>query len=125
MIVFFDGACGLCDRAVRWAWMRTEPWVKFAPLQGATAQKLVPESLRTPPLQTLVIWDHGNVHVEMEGLHVLTKGMSRGWKTVGRWATAPVLWPLTNLLYRGVVRHRMWWFGTDCAVAEDGQRLLP
>jgi predicted DCC family thiol-disulfide oxidoreductase YuxK len=40
-LVLFDGACGFCDRAVRWLLERDAHGVlRFAPLQGRTAEAL-------------------------------------------------------------------------------------
>src|SRR4029453_979242 len=40
-VVFFDGACGMCNRLVRWVMARDlATSLRFAPLQGETARSL-------------------------------------------------------------------------------------
>ena len=46
-ILFFDGECGLCDRTVRFLIQRDKrKRLYFAPLQGVTAQALLPLKYR-------------------------------------------------------------------------------
>jgi predicted DCC family thiol-disulfide oxidoreductase YuxK len=125
MIVFFDGACGLCDRAVRWLWNRTDAEVRFAPLQGETAQELVLEQFRTPPLSTLVVWEDGVVSVESDGLAAIARRMPGFHGRVIRALTLPFARPALNAVYRLIARHRHRWFGTTCRLASDPERLLP
>ena len=46
-ILFYDGNCGICTRSVRFL-MKHDPHqrLRFAPLQGETAQSLLSEGLR-------------------------------------------------------------------------------
>ena len=42
-VVFYDGVCGLCDRTVRFLLRRDRrDRLRFAPLQGEVARKLLP-----------------------------------------------------------------------------------
>ena len=46
-ILFYDGECGICTRSVRFLMKRDrQQRLRFAPLQGETAQSLLPEALR-------------------------------------------------------------------------------
>jgi len=58
-IVFFDGECGFCDTAVRQIMqIDASQLLRFAPLQGQTALRLLDSSLRNPEnLKTLVYLD--------------------------------------------------------------------
>ena len=125
MIVFFDGACGLCDRAVRWLWNRTDADVRFAPLQGETAKECVPEKFRTPPLSTLVVWEEGAISVESDGLAVIARSMPGFRGRLARALTLPLARPLLNVGYRFIARNRFRWFGTACRLAPDPERLIP
>lgn len=61
-VVFYDGLCGLCDRLVRFLLTHDpEGRLRFAPLQGAVAQReLVPAGHEPSDLNTvLVIADYG------------------------------------------------------------------
>ena len=125
MIVFFDGACGLCDRAVRWLWYHTDADVRFAPLQGETAKERVPEKYRTPPLSTLVVWEEDALSVESDGLVVIARRMPGLRGRLARAFTLPLARPLLNVGYRLIARNRYRWFGTTCRLAPDPERLLP
>jgi predicted DCC family thiol-disulfide oxidoreductase YuxK len=125
MIVFFDGACGLCDRAVRWLWNRTDGEVRFAPLRGKTAKERVPEKFRIPPLSTLVVWEDGVVSVESDGLAAIARRMPGLRGRVIRALTLPFARPALNAVYRLIARNRHRWFGTACKVPNDPERLLP
>ena len=125
MIVFFDGACGLCDRTVRWLWDRTDAKVCFAPLQGETAKERVPEKFRTPPLNTLVVWENDSVHVESDGLAAIARRMLGLRGRMARALTLPLARPLLNVGYRLIARNRHRWFGTTCRLEPDPERLLP
>ena len=125
MIVFFDGACGLCDRAVRWLWNHTNADVRFAPLQGETATERVPAKFRTPPLSTLVVWEEGVISVESDGLAGIARRMPGLSGRLARALTLPFARPLLNLGYRFIVRNRYRWFGTTCRLTPDPERLLP
>ena len=125
MIVFFDGTCGLCDRAVRWLWNHTDADVRFAPLQGETAKERIPEKFCTPPFSTLVVWEEGAISVESDGLAAIARIMP-GFR--GRMAcllTLPFALPLLNVGYRFIARNRIRWFGTACRLVLDPERLLP
>ena len=125
MIVFFDGACGLCDRAVRWLWNRTDADVRFAPLQGETAKECVPEKFRTPPLSTLLVWEEGAIRVESDGLAAIARSMPGFPGRLARALTRPFARPLLNVIYRFIARNRIRWFGTACRLVSDPERLLP
>ncbi len=46
-LLFFDGTCGLCDRSVTFLFNQDKRRVlRFAPLQGETSLKYVPEAKR-------------------------------------------------------------------------------
>ena len=125
MIVFFDGTCGPCDRAVRWLWNHTDADVRFAPLQGETAKERIPEKFCTPPFSTLVVWEEGAISVESDGLAAIARSMP-GFR--GRMAcllTLPFALPLLNVGYRFIARNRIRWFGNACRLVPDPERLLP
>ncbi len=55
-IVFFDGECGFCDTTIRWIMaIDKRKTIRYAPLQGETAARLLPEELRLEEnLKTIV-----------------------------------------------------------------------
>jgi predicted DCC family thiol-disulfide oxidoreductase YuxK len=124
-ILFYDGECGLCDRAVMWLWDRTTPELKFAPLQGVTASRLLPAELTQLPLASLVVYAHGQAHVEVGGLRTLVPTTSGVTRLLLQCLTHPVLAWATGIGYRWVVRHRHRLFRPRCLVPQDKGRLLP
>ncbi len=61
-IVFFDGECGFCDTTIRWIMaIDKRKTIRYAPLQGETAARLLPQELRQEEnLKTLVYLDPQN-----------------------------------------------------------------
>ena len=107
-ILFFDGDCGLCNRAVQWSlrWGQSDSALRYAPLQGETSKKLLAPKYRTVPFDSLVVWDQGEVLVEEVALRALAAHMV-GWQgKMMRWICAPLFAPMTRIGYRLVVRHR-------------------
>ena len=128
-ILFFDGDCGLCNRAVQWSlnWGQSDSALRYAPLQGATSKKLLAPKHRTVPFDSLVVWDRGEVLVEEVALRALAVH-TPGWKgKMMRWICMPLFAPLTRIGYRIVVRHRSRFSLRSCdwnAIPERG-RFLP
>lgn len=127
-IVFFDGVCGLCDRTVKLLLkMDQRGHLKFAPLQGETAQSLLdPHDIQT--LKSLVYYDElGPARQSTAVVRIL-------WQLGGLWRIASLnLWlipsPVRNWGYRFVASHRYQWFGKSDAcrlpVPGEAPRFLP
>lgn len=58
-LIFYDGSCGFCHRAVRFLLHRdAEGLFLFAPLQGKTAAEFLPQwPSAVLELETLVLWE--------------------------------------------------------------------
>jgi predicted DCC family thiol-disulfide oxidoreductase YuxK len=112
-ILFYDGHCGLCHRAVKFVLKhdRSGNAFRFAPLQGETFQARVPPSERAGlPDSIVVLTQEGTLLVRSDAsLHIL-KRMGGGWKTLG--ATLGVI-PLVvrDAVYDFVARIRYRVFG--------------
>ena len=92
-IVFFDGECGFCDTAVRQIMqIDGKRHLRFAPLQGQTAARLLDESLRTPEnLKTLVYLDQGQkVWTKSEATLEILKRVGGFWKIASLAKILPV-----------------------------------
>ena len=127
-ILFFDGVCGLCNAAVDWLIARDPAGVlRFAPLQGETAERLLPESDREC-LDSLTLLDGA-------GRARRTRAVVRSLSHLGgRWAAAAwLLWlvpaPLRDLGYRltAKVRYAVWGKKESCRMPspEERARFLP
>ena len=85
-VIFFDGECGLCHRAVRFVLRHDRKGhFRFAPLQGETFLSQVPEGVRSRLPETLVVLSgDGRFLLRSEGaLHVL-ENLGGVWRALGR-----------------------------------------
>ena len=92
-IVFFDGECGFCDTAVRQIMhIDRKRHLRFAPLQGKTAIRLLDESLRSPEnLKTLVYLDRAHkAWTKSEATLEILKRIGGLWKIASLAKILPV-----------------------------------
>lgn len=123
-ILFFDGVCGLCNRAVDFVLTRdNDGTIKFAPLQGDTARQLLtPEDLAD--LNTMVLWVGGKTYRKSAAAVRILWRLHWGWQ-----ATGTLLWliplPLRNLGYTLVAKNRYRFFGKNetCRMPTAAERL--
>ncbi len=127
-ILFFDGVCGLCNKAVDFVLVRDQGCeIKFAPLQGDTARRLLtPADIEN--LDSMVLWVEGRTHRKSAAAVRVLWRLSFGWQVVGSllWL---VPWPVRNLGYRVIARNRYRVFGKkeSCRLPnpEERVRFLP
>lgn len=124
-ILFYDGACGLCSRAVRQciAWERKESGLRFASLQGETASNVLPANLRTAPFASLVVYTDAQALIELDALSCLAKTLRSPLKEVILLACSVLFKPLTRWGYRCIVANRHRVPAEHCAL-ETGPRFL-
>lgn len=128
-VVFYDGACGLCDRVVAFALRRDRHQrLLFAPLQGASAASLLPpllpgaagaESLLST---VLVLTPEGRLLRRARAVAYLLRQLSLAWPIAGvLLAMIPVT--LADGVYDWVARHRHRFFPKlECPLMTPGQR---
>lgn len=105
--VFYDGGCGLCTGAVRFAMRRDRArTLRFAPLGGSTFLRVVPAAAREVlPDSLVVLTPEGKALVQSEAVLHLLRRLGAPWPTVaGALARVPV--PLRDGVYRLVARLR-------------------
>ncbi len=123
-ILFFDGVCGLCNRFVDWCLAHDQSHsIKYAPLQGETASKLLPERL-TKDLKTVVLYDNGEIFTHSTA--VLRIMIITGYSG---FVVAPLRLiprPLRDLGYRMVAAMRYKLFGKKetCRMPKPHERAL-
>lgn len=126
-VVFFDGVCGMCNKSVNLMMARDlHAKLKFAPLQGVTAERYVPKEIREK-LNTFVFLQDGQLHIRTAAfIRIL-------WVLGGIWALlGSLLWlvpsPLRDLGYRFVsrIRYRVTGKSESCRLptAEERERFL-
>jgi predicted DCC family thiol-disulfide oxidoreductase YuxK len=112
-ILFYDGHCGLCHRAVRFvlAEDREGTLFRFAPLQGETFQRLVTsDQQKTLPDSVVVMTSDEKLLARSDAfLHILRR-LGGGWKVL---AVVLSLIPraLRDFVYDFVARVRYRIFG--------------
>lgn len=122
-IVFFDGDCGLCSRAVRFMIRRDKhARLRFAPLLGPTAQSLGVAPTDDPADWSLILYRDG-VALDRSAAAVRIAAILP-WP----WRLAAAIWivpkPLRDALYRAVARRRHRLFGRSdvCGALTDDER---
>ena len=128
-IVFFDGECGLCDTAARQIMqIDSKRRLRFAPLQGQTATRLLDESLRSPEnLKTLVYLDRAQkVWTKSEATLEILMRVGGFWKIASLAKILPV--GFRDWFYDRVAeRRRSIIDKANCPVPTEDQRarILP
>lgn len=84
-LLFYDGHCGLCHRAVVFILKRDHGYrFQFAPLQGTTLrERLTPERIAALP-DSLVVLAGGELRVKSRAVAHLLLGLGGAWARAGR-----------------------------------------
>lgn len=108
-IIFFDGVCGLCNRAVDFLIRRDKNRLfRFAPLQGKTASIVLPSALIGQP-ETIVCKDGNVLYYKSNAiLHILIQ-IGGGWKLAVLLYVIPKF--IRDLCYDMVAHNRYKVFG--------------
>jgi predicted DCC family thiol-disulfide oxidoreductase YuxK len=113
-IVFYDGHCALCHRAVKFVLKHdcSGSAFRFAPLQGTTFQSRVPPSQRVGlPDSVVVLTEDGTLLARSDAfLHILRR-LGGGWSVLGR-VLGVIPRPLRDVVYDFIARIRYRVFGT-------------
>jgi predicted DCC family thiol-disulfide oxidoreductase YuxK len=108
-IVFYDGGCGLCHRAVRFALAhdRDGSRFRFAALDGDAFRAAIPAPVRPTLPDSLVLLDpDGTLHVRSDAVLSMCRRLGGRWRVLA--AIAGVL-PrrVLDAAYDGVARVRL------------------
>jgi len=127
-ILFYDGACGLCHRAVAWTIRHDRRRsLRFAPLQGRTYASLA-HAGAPRDLSTLVVLDGGILHTRSGAVLAILRRCGGAWRVVAA-VLGGVPAPLRDAAYDAIARRRLAWFGAADACAlprpEEAERFLP
>jgi predicted DCC family thiol-disulfide oxidoreductase YuxK len=113
-ILFYDGHCGLCHRAVKFVLKhdRSGTAFRFAPLQGDTFPSRVPPEKRAAlPDSVVVLTADGTLLVRSSAfLHILRR-LGGGWKILAG-VISVIPRPVRDAAYDTVARIRYRVFGT-------------
>ncbi|MDX1968908.1 MAG: DCC1-like thiol-disulfide oxidoreductase family protein [Planctomycetaceae bacterium] len=127
-IVFFDGVCGFCNFWVDFVLSRDpDGKLMFAPLQGVTAEQLLPTEDREQ-LHSLVLWTPRLSYRRTCAVVRILWTLGGVWWLFG-WLLWMIPRPLRNLGYYVVARNRYRIFGKKDAcrmpTAAERSRFLP
>jgi len=116
-MVFFDGACGLCHRTVRFAIARDRDGrhFSFAALGSEAFRRLVPEALRAGlPDSIVVLTADGKLLARSAAVIHILRRIGGPWRRLGG-LLALVPQGIRDLGYDGIarVRHRLFRRPTD------------
>jgi predicted DCC family thiol-disulfide oxidoreductase YuxK len=112
-MVFYDGACGLCHRTVRFAIARDRDGsrFRFAALGSEAFRRLVPEAARAGLPDSLVVLTAGGALLSRSAavIHILER-IGGPWRLQGK-ILALVPQGIRDLGYDGIARVRSHLFG--------------
>jgi predicted DCC family thiol-disulfide oxidoreductase YuxK len=129
-IVFFDGYCNLCNRAVAFIITRDrQERFRFASLDSSTARaRLAEYDARTPLPDSVLLLDADGLHARSDAARRIARQLSWPWPWLALTA-ALVPRALRDALYDVIARNRLRWFGRreTCAIPTPSQqsRFLP
>lgn len=130
-VVFYDGGCGLCHRAVRFALARDRDGrLRFAPLGGPTFLEVVDPAARAALPDSLVLrLPDGRLLTRTSALVAILGELPGPWPFLGR-CLRLVPRPLRDLVYDAVAKIRRRIFAKPegaCPLVPAGlrERFLP
>lgn len=121
-ILYFDGVCGLCNGFVDFLIARDRNRVlRFATLQGPTAQKNLPKNL-TQDLTTFVLHDSRGTFLYSTAVLQAVAKLGGLWKLVSILLVFPR--GLRDWVYRWIAKNRYAWFGKRqaCRIPTEEER---
>ncbi len=122
-IVFFDGVCHLCNGFVdSMITLDTNHTFYFAPLQGETAQALLPAQDRAH-LNSVIYYESEKLFYSSTAVIKILVGLGGVYRIFGLFWVFPR--PLRDFVYGVIARNRYRWFGTRefCRLPRPEERL--
>ena len=131
-LVFYDGNCGLCHGAVRFALNRDPEGrlFRFAPLQGSTLTDVLSQDALSKLADSIaVLGTDDSLWEQSDAILIMLEQIGGGWRFMGQ-TLSIVPRGLRDLVYRSVarVRHHLFRKPSDmCPVvpASLRERFLP
>ncbi len=122
-VLFFDGYCPLCNAAVDF-FLRLDKkeHLKFAPLQGSTARKYIPEHVKNN-IDSIILFHNATFHIRSDAAIEAMALAGRPWRLIRLLKIIPR--PIRDYIYDFIARHRYQWFGKreSCRIPTPGERL--
>ena len=110
-IVLFDGVCNFCNYWVRFAIRHNKKKnLRFGALQGATAQKLLPQfSISTNELSSVIFIYNGKAYTQTSAALQICRNLDGGWKLFYGLYIIPKF--IRDFFYNIIAKNRYKWFG--------------
>lgn len=110
-IILFDGVCNFCNYWVNFAIKRDrKKKLRFTPLQGETAKRLLPEYTINPTsLSSVILIDNGMAYTQSSAAIRICKHLNGGWKLFYGLIIIPKF--VRDFFYNIIARNRYKWFG--------------
>lgn len=126
MILFFDGACAMCNNLVNFALKyNTDKNILFAPLQGTNAKNMLTSELTTN-LSTVVFKKDDVIYTKSDAIIYLIVNLNWYFKVAYVLLIIPKF--IRDKVYKLVANNRYKWFGsnTNCKILslEEKKRIL-
>ena len=124
-IVYFDGHCGLCNKAVNFL-IAIDPdkILRFSPLQGFSAAQRLPLELRKN-LSSLVYFKANEIYTQSSAIIKILKDLGGLWYLLSR---VMILFPrlLRDIVYRIISKYRRKFFQQElsCRTTHPDEREL-
>lgn len=128
-VVLFDGVCNFCNYWVNFAIKRDKKnKLKFTPIQGETAKKILPQySINTNSLSSVIFIEKGKAYTQSSATLQICKHLNGGWKLFYALFIVPKF--IRDFFYNIIARNRYKWFGKkeSCMIPipELKERFLP
>ncbi len=126
-IIFFDGVCGLCNHFLNFVLKKdTDQKFYYAPLQGETAKKYLPELDEDAEEWTMFLLDENGLHERSTASLKIFEKLGGTWGALGVLLYVPKL--IRNPVYKFIAKNRYKWFGKRDAcrlpTPEEKERFL-
>jgi predicted DCC family thiol-disulfide oxidoreductase YuxK len=107
LLVFYDGACGVCTRSIAWA-IRLDTLQRLSPIPAGShqAHEIVGPAHAPNLLNELHVWSRSRgVRVGSDAVAAMLEELPMlGW--AGRMIRFPLLRPFARVAYRQIARNR-------------------
>jgi predicted DCC family thiol-disulfide oxidoreductase YuxK len=123
-ILFFDGFCSLCNGTVNWLMSRAgETDLKFASLQGSTAQKMLADGESKTDPDTVIYLRHGVILKKSEAVIFVLGDLGGVWKVAHILFIIPR--SLRDFVYDLIARNRYCFFPKRkvCRIPTEQERV--
>ena len=110
-ILFFDGACNLCNGFVQFLIVRDpKAHFSYASLQSKLGQEFLQKAgLPTQELSTVILYDKGKFYTHSDVALRIVRRMPGLWPLLAVFSIIPKL--IRDAIYNWIARNRYKWFG--------------